>query len=296
MKRVVIKTDGVCLGDSIAFFPYFEEYRKKHDVQLTVMSGWGALFDNVYTEIEYLPWKSPVPPHDQFIQMKVDMNTGRGQPYQFQAAQQLGLPLKEIRPKLIPKVSGNLFGKPYVAIATQSTAQCKYWNFPQGWEILIQWLKSKGYEVICVDKERVFGNKDYMNYVPSSAKDWTGAYPIEYRSNEIASAEFFIGLGSGLSWLAWGLGKKVVMIAGHSSPDSEFKEDNYRVFNPEVCNNCWGDPAAVWNPFNWTWCPRHEGDLRHFECTVKITPKMVIEQVERLIRDKTAEAVRLCSK
>jgi autotransporter strand-loop-strand O-heptosyltransferase len=106
--------------------------------------------------------------------------------------------------------------------------------------------------------------------------------------NEIANAEFFIGLGSGLSWLAWALGKKVVMIAGHSAPDSEFQEDNYRIYNPNICCNCWGDPSAKWDAFNWTWCPRHEGALRQFECTSKITPKMVMEQVEVLLADLAA--------
>ena len=286
MNRVLIRTDGACLGDTIAFFPYFEEYRKVNNAHVMVITNWNTLFDTTYPEIEFLPWGVKVPPaHDRFIQMHVEMGENRGMPYQFQAAKQLGLPLKEIRPKISVKVNGNLFGKKYVAIGTKSTAQCKFWNYPQGWEILVQWLKDKGYEVVCIDKENEWGSQVYFNRTPANAKNWTGKYPIEYRVNEVSNAEFFIGLGSGLAWLAWGCGKKVVMIAGHSDPSSEFQEDNYRVHNPLVCSNCWGDPSAVWNAGNWTWCPRHEGDLRMFECTTKITPKMVMAQVDRLIVD-----------
>jgi autotransporter strand-loop-strand O-heptosyltransferase len=35
-------------------------------------------------------------------------------------------------------------------------------------------------------------------------------------------ASFFIGLGSGLSWLAWASGIPVVLISGFSLPNSEF--------------------------------------------------------------------------
>ena len=285
MKTVVIKTDGVCLGDTISFFPYFEEYRKKNNVHVIAMTAWGTLFDNTYPNIEFVDWNSPVPKNDKFIQMAVQMGENRGMPYTTQAATQLGLPIKEIRPIIRPKVSGNLFGKKYVTIATKSTTQCKFWNYPNGWEMVIDWLKDKGYEVVAVDREDYFGKTGYMNKIPDGAKNWTGRFPIEYRVNEIYNSEFFIGLGSGLSWLAWGCGKKVVMIAGHSAPNSEFQEDNYRVYNPNVCSNCWGDPLAVWNAYNWTWCPRHEGDLQEFECTKMITPKMVIVKVEELIKD-----------
>ena len=208
MKRVVIKTDGTCLGDTVAFFPYFEEYRKKHGVHVIAMTGWNTLFDTTYPEIEFVPWNSPIPPHDQFIQMRVEMGAKRGLPYTTQPALQLGLPVKEVRPKVAIKVNGNIFGKKYVAIATKSTAQCKFWNYPQGWDILVQWLKEKGYEVVCIDKEDNFGNPGYWNVTPEGAKNWTGRYPIEYRVNELANAEFFIGLGSGLSWLAWSIYRK----------------------------------------------------------------------------------------
>ena len=36
--------------------------------------------------------------------------------------------------------------------------------------------------------------------------------------------------------LAWALNKKVVMISGCTSEDNEFKENNYRVINKNVCN------------------------------------------------------------
>jgi hypothetical protein len=38
----------------------------------------------------------------------------------------------------------------------------------------------------------------------------TGKFPIEHRINELKWCEFFIGVGSGLSWLAWSIGKKLL--------------------------------------------------------------------------------------
>src|SRR5260370_40322124 len=56
----------------------------------------------------------------------------------------------------------------------------------------------------------------------------------------VASRGFFIGLGSGLSWLAWAAGTPVVMISGFSHPSTEFRTP-YRVINFHSCNTCFND-------------------------------------------------------
>ena len=93
--------------------------------------------------------------------------------------------------------------------------------------------------------------------------------------------EFFIGLGSGLSWLAWALEKPVVLISGFSRPFSEFSIDCERVFNPDVCNGCYNDSQL--DPSNWKWCPIHEDTDRMFECTKTITPSVVKESINNII-------------
>jgi len=41
------------------------------------------------------------------------------------------------------------------------------------------------------------------NHLPNGAEDETGARPLEERARWLKHAEFFVGLSSGLSWLAW---------------------------------------------------------------------------------------------
>ena len=277
--------DGECLGDTIAFFPFFDQYRHKHNVELVVATAWNCLFDASYPDIEFIPQGATPLRIDEVISMKVELGLKRGLNYQRMAAEQLGLEYVEVRPRISTKIQGNIFERKYVTIATQSTAQCKYWNYPNGWEQVIEWLQFKGYDVIDIDRDPLFGSNGVWNRIPPNARDVTGNMPIEYRVNQIMNGEFHLGLSSGLSWLAWALHKKVLMVSGHSGPHCEFQEDNYRVFNTDVCNDCWSDPRVAWDPHNWIWCPRHEGTVRHFECTIQITPKMVMDKIEDLIED-----------
>ena len=70
------------------------------------------------------------------------------------ACKLLGLEEKEVKPKItINKQKSTVSNKKYVCIATQSTAQCKYWNNPTGWQDVVDYLKNKGYEVRLLSKE-----------------------------------------------------------------------------------------------------------------------------------------------
>ena len=94
------------------------------------------------------------------------------------------------------------------------------------------------------------------------------------------NCEFFIGLGSGLSWLAWACEKPVIMISGFSDPRSEFYTP-YRVHNKNVCNSCWNDKTLPFERGNWLWCPRN----KNFECSKQITFEMVKEKIDNCIVD-----------
>jgi autotransporter strand-loop-strand O-heptosyltransferase len=119
-----------------------------------------------------------------------------------------------------------------------------------------------------------------MNFMPNGVIDKTGDLPLQDRITDIYNCEFFIGLGSGLSWLAWSLGKEVILISGFSDPESEFYTP-YRVINREVCNSCWN--KEEFDKGNWNWCPYHEGTEREFECSKEITFEMIKEKIDKLI-------------
>jgi autotransporter strand-loop-strand O-heptosyltransferase len=101
--------------------------------------------------------------------------------------------------------------------------------------------------------------------------------------NQIYHSEFFIGLGSGLSWLAWAVNKHVVMISNFSEDGHEFTGNTTRITNPSVCNGCWNNPMFKFDKGDWYWCPEHKGTERQFECHKSITPEMVIEKIQHLL-------------
>ena len=166
----------------------------------------------------------------------------------------------------------------YVCIAIHSTCQCKYWNHANGWNEIVKYLNSKGYVVKHISKEQ----GEYMgNSPPEGVEDCTGA-SIPETMKLLKDSELFIGISSGLSWLAWGVGVPVVIISGFTAPFCEPQEGIERVHNPNVCNSCFNDPNIQFDPGDWNWCPRN----KDFECSKTITPEMVIERIDRIIGGK----------
>jgi autotransporter strand-loop-strand O-heptosyltransferase len=201
-------------------------------------------------------------------------NDFRKEPLQKTASDILGLEYKETRPLLnIPNVEK----KKKVGIGLHSTCQAKYWNNPNGWQDVVDYLISLGYEVILYSKE----NDGYMgNFHPQGITKFESG-SIERLIEDMASCEFFVGLGSGLSWLAWALKLPVVLISGFSEEYSETTLDTYRVINKNVCNGCFNRHRL--DAGDWNWCPDYKGTERQFECTKQITSKMVIDEINKII-------------
>ena len=105
------------------------------------------------------------------------------------------------------------------------------------------------------------------------------------------SCEFFIGIGSGVSWLAWALNKKVVLISGFSKALAEFHTP-YRVINEDVCNGCWNDKDHKFDKGDWNWCPEHKNTDKHFECSKEISFETVKEKID-LITKKVKIGVQI---
>jgi autotransporter strand-loop-strand O-heptosyltransferase len=182
----------------------------------------------------------------------------------------LGVGPTEALPRIALPDDSRPIPEPYVCIAVQSTAQAKYWNNPGGWLEIVRFLQNAGYRVICIDQKAVHGTGLVWNQIPNGAEDETGDQPLTERARWLKHADFFVGLSSGLSWLAWAVGTKVVMISGFTHPLNEFATP-YRLINYHTCNSCWNDPALRFDHKNFLWCPRHKDTPRQFECTRLIT-------------------------
>ncbi len=119
------------------------------------------------------------------------------------------------------------------------------------------------------------------NHIPHGVEDETGDRSLAERVRWLKHADFFIGLSSGLSWLAWAAGTPVVMIAGFTLPTNEFATP-YRIVNYHTCNSCWNDPHHRFDHHDFLWCPRHKNTPRQFECTRLITADQVKQALQRI--------------
>lgn len=278
-QRVYLHIDSSSLGDNIAWMPYIEEFRKKHECQVVVSTFKNFLFEKKYPDLEFV--EPGVTVHNLKAMYKIGWfynklmepklpNTVN---LQEQACLILGLDYKEIKTEIdfIPR--HRPCDEKYVVIATASTAGCKLWNYENGWFELTEILKLKGYRVINISKE---GN-DITN--AETLQDTS----LENTMNVICHSEFLIGLSSGLSWLSWALGKHVVMISNFTEDDHEFSGNCTRIVNKTVCHGCWNNPMFLFDRGDWYWCPEHKDTDRHFECHKSITPNMVIEQIQHLL-------------
>lgn len=271
-KRVFICIDSKSLGDNIAWAPYALEFQKKHNCKVILSTFFAKILD--IPEIEMVEPGSKVENiHAQYnIGWYYDTNKEpvlpNTIPLQQAATNILGLEYTEIRPLLRYKsTTPKMFYGKYVTIATNSTAGCKFWT-KEGWQEVINYLHDKGYKVINVSlEENPFDNcEQIINH------------NIEDTMFLIDKSDFFIGLGSGVSWLAWALGKQVVMISNFSKDDHEF--ECIRITNKSVCHGCWNNPDYKFDKGDWNWCPEHKGTERQFECQTSISSTQVISELK----------------
>jgi len=281
-RDVLIQFPVGTLGDPLGWFPYAVKFHERHGCRLTCGMGDKiiSLVRNAYPEITFLTHEEIKPEHyyaTYNIGLFFDDKDHVFQPCDFRhvglhrtAGYILGVDPTEVPPRIALVDDTRPIAEPYVCIAVQSTTQSKHWNNPTGWREIVRFLKEAGYRVVCIDQKATHGTGIVWNHIPHGVEDETGDRPLQERARWINHAEFFVGLSSGLSWLAWAMGKPVVLISGFTHPTNEFTTP-YRVINYHACNSCWNDPHHRFDHKDYLWCPRHKDTPRQFECTRLIT-------------------------
>ena len=290
----VIVPDGG-LGDNLAWMPFAERFRTFHGAKVRCIAGeWLIrLVQPEYPELEFAPvGQTSEKILDAYAIyfcaiFGADRRAWRPIDHQQLGMQRsvaaiLGLPLdEEPKIRLVPTPSERVIPGPYVCISAMATNPSKHWNYPDGWNKIIRYLKRIGYRVAVIDRDREFDYGTRHCHVPEEAEDFTGVLPLFDRIAMLRQAEFFIGLPSGLSWLAWACDIPVVLISGFSMPNCEFPTP-YRVTNYHFCHGCWNDSGCFFDMTAPVWCPRHLGTPREIECTRMISPRMVKRAIDRI--------------
>lgn len=277
-RELIMMASGA-LGDTIGFMPYAQKWAENKGCAIDTAVNHHRIFDpNKYRNLNIID-KKAVNPYEYTDLHQFEYIFGK--PLQKGYSDQFGMEYEEIDPIVRNSGRPRPIKERYVCIGVQTTAQCKYWNYPDGWEKLCKMLIKTGLIPVAVDLHEVFGIEGNWNSLPKSAIKKVG---IEFDEviRYIEHCELFIGVSSGLSWLAHGLGKKVVMISGTTTEDNEFTNNNIRVINKSVCNSCFNKPGLYsFSSADWMWCPVNKGTDRQFECTKKITPEMVFDAIAK---------------
>jgi autotransporter strand-loop-strand O-heptosyltransferase len=229
-KKIFIKIDGYALGDNIAWMPYIEEFRIKNKCDVICSTFYNNLFINIYPDILFVKPNTSI--ENVYAQYYIGASNDSNKvyspfncnevPLQFVASEILGLDFIEVRPDLGSQFKHltKRFDDKYVTLSEFGSTKEKEWKFTNGWQTIVDFLTNNGYKVLVISKE------------PTNLKnviDVTGDISLENRAVDILNAEFHLGISSGLSWLAWALGKHVFMISDVTPIWHEFSSDITRL-------------------------------------------------------------------
>lgn len=294
-KRVFISLESSSLGDTIAWVPYAEEFRKEHKCDVILSTFHNELFDDSYPEIEFVGRGATV--HNIMAQYNIgwfykeeggfDYHRNpidpKTIPMQQTATDILGLDYKEIKPKLrLPKVKKTN----KIGLAIMATAQVKLWNNPTGWQEVVDHINDIGYEPIILSNEKA---PFHGNTYPTGARQLPATH-LQGVIKRICECKAVIGVGTGLVWLAWACNVPVILISGFSAEWTEMKpgKDVKRISAPKdlrLSTECFNkyDFGKFWD---WYEPKAYVGTQRVYECSKHIKAKTVIDALNELLNNK----------
>lgn len=278
-KRVLISLHSSSMGDTLAWSPYAVEFAKKHDCKVilsTFHNDWFEGLDN-YKDIEFIGPGASTNCHAVYNIGWFKDDNGRWEkldhypnpvnlvPLQQTATDILGLDFIEVNHgiKFIPNTRP--VKEQYVVFGPQATSGCKEWVY-EYWVELASTLTKMGYKVVILSQKPYY-IENTLNIINRD---------LNTVMNYLYHAKFFIGLGSGLSWLNWSLGKHTYMINGFSVEGHEFTK-NITKITKNACIKCWNDEVHIFDAGDWDWCPVYKGTKLQHVCQKSIKPIDVLK-------------------
>tara|TARA_Y100000592_G_scaffold99817_1_gene177337 strand:+ start:1081 stop:3408 length:2328 start_codon:yes stop_codon:yes gene_type:complete len=281
-KKVVINLTSKSIGDTLAWAPYVVEFTNKHKCKTIVTCFHPEWFKNIpaYKNIEFV--RPGTPQFNYYVKYDIGWfkNDDKNNwdmphlnptpvnlvPLQQTATNVLGLKFRELSYGIdLGRGKRPIKGK-YVVFGPQATAGCKEWDINK-WAELSEMFINDGYEVVVCS----LTNYNIPNTISSNGS-------LEDTATYLKHADVFIGLGSGLSWLNWALGKHTYMINGFVKEGHEFTSNLTKITN-DLCIKCWNDPVHTFDPGDWNWCPVYKGTKLQHICQKSITSNQVFQIV-----------------
>jgi autotransporter strand-loop-strand O-heptosyltransferase len=228
-QTVFIKMDAYALGDNLAWLPYVEQFQQKHKCRVICSTFHNHLFVDVYpnimfvkpnTRIDNVSAQYYIGTHDHTPPC-YSPSTYLTEPLQKIASDILGLEYEDLKCRVahIPKPKN----PKKICLSQYASLDMKTWH--GDWQKIVDTLIEADYEIHVISRE------------PTTLKnviDKTGDIPLEYRVSELTDASYFIGVSSGLSWLAHSLDCHVFLISDFTPPNHEFSENITRIYGKEV--------------------------------------------------------------
>ncbi len=287
-KTVKISLESKSVGDTLAWTPQAVEFAKFYKCKVVLSTFHNEWFEGLpeYKNIKFVKpgtlgeyyavynigWFKTNEVWDEGKYHPIRPNTI---PLIKCATDILGLPYKEINHGINFKPHKKPIKGKYICIGPHSTAGLKQWPF-EYWEELAQMLNNKGYKIVDISYE----DHNKKNIINAPKLNWNDTF------NHLYHAEYFIGLGSGLSWFNWAMGKPTLMVNNFLPYGYEFTKGLTKVENYSVCNNCWVDERIMFNRGKWDWCPRHQDTLSQHICHKSIKPQKVFKILSNLLKFK----------
>jgi glycosyltransferase involved in cell wall biosynthesis len=187
--RILFISNSSALGDTIGLIGYAQKWAQQNNKTVDMIINFTNIFDkNDYPNLNLI---------DKSVDVDINQYTDISRfeyffdrPLQMGYSDQMGLQYEEVRPKIKKINKERPIKSKYVCIGVHTTSQCKYWNYPDGWNILCKKLRKMGYTPVSLDMHQVFGNDQMWNYVPDSCVKKLGM-SLDEIINYIQHCEFF---------------------------------------------------------------------------------------------------------
>lgn len=273
-KVILLHLDSFCLGDTICFsslLDLFVDYHKPKYVYVSTF--FPHLLVSTNPKYEFIKANQ-----DKFYEVDKLLDVGYdkkkishtfgGMFYAAKDTMKLPQNTKPGKPPVIPKKRNVIENK--VTIGPETIKEISQWNYNgnQGWQEVVNALHNGFFSVYNVSYENTM---NLQNVIGIHGHD-----DINVAIDHIISSRFFVGLSSGLSWLAWAYDVPVVMISNFTRKENEF--ECYRVDNTSICNSCFNIFPNIKSK-----CPLFLGTERENECHKLITPQDVISKINEVL-------------